>query len=287
MSGILDVSAEQYHADRVADVPTLSRSIATILCQQSPLHAWTAHPKLNPNFAPDDDDKFDIGTGVHDLFLVGADRIQIINADNYRTKAAQEEKYKARVEGKIPLLAHQAGDVYQLHEALKRQIGEHTAEPALFSDGKPEQTITWDENGVTCRARLDWLRDDHTAIDDLKTTSRMGGANPESFARNLYTTGYDIQAAFYTRAVEAATGVTPVFRFTVIETEPPYAMSVVQLGSAAITLARKKVDYAVSLWRHCLDTGVWPSYPTRTAFADLPAWEETRWLEKEEREMVA
>jgi hypothetical protein len=286
VTGLIDVTAEQYHDDQVADVPTLSRSIAHILCTQSPAHARHAHPKLNPAFEREEAERFDLGTAAHDLFLGGEDRVAIVNADDWRTKDAREQRDLARSDGHLPLLAKHWASVQEMHEALMHAHEAHGAEPPLFMDGKAEQTIVWDEaGGVVCRARLDWLRDDYSAVDDLKTTSRS--ANPESFSRSLFGSGYDIQAEFYSRGVEAVTGTRPEFRFVVVENTPPFALSVVSLGPSAMTLAKKKVDYALGVWRRCLAEDSWPSYAPRVAFAELPAWEETAWLLKEERELVA
>lgn len=281
---ILDLSAEQYHADKVVDVPTLSRSIAHLLCTASPAHARAAHPRLNPFFARKDDPKFDLGTATHDVFFAGPERLVIVDAENWRTNAAKAERYEARVQGKIALLAHEHGRVLEMVDALVRGLDEHGANPRPFdSKGKAEQTLTWEEaGGVVCRARLDWLHDDYTYIDDLKTTGHEMGASPEKFTgRSFYGNGYDLQAAFYTRGVLALTGALPTFRFVVIETEPPYALSVVTPGPDVLTLANKKVEWALDLWRRCLASGDWPSYDRRVATAVLPVWEEARWLEKE------
>ncbi|MCC6381785.1 MAG: PD-(D/E)XK nuclease-like domain-containing protein, partial [Dehalococcoidia bacterium] len=144
--------------------------------------------------------------------------------------------------------------------------------------------IVWEEGGVVCRARLDWLHDGGAFVSDLKTTSRS--ANPDEFTRSIFSMGYDIQVAAYTRAVERTTGVTPEFRFVVVETAPPYALSVIALGPAALTIAEKKWADAVKTWKRCLDRDEWPGYPTRVAYAELPAWEESRWLERELREIA-
>ena len=53
--GIYGMSEDCYHADP-ADAPSLSASIAKILIAETPLHAWTAHPKLNPNFVREEKD---------------------------------------------------------------------------------------------------------------------------------------------------------------------------------------------------------------------------------------
>lgn len=176
MSAILTVDAATYHADAVADVPTLSASIASILVSQSPAHAKAAHPKLNPYLVREEKDAFDLGTVVHQILLEGIDSVEVIEADSWRTNAAKEARAVARDAGRIPLLGKNYFDVLQMVDAAKAQIADYDAAPPLLTDGKPELTLTWEEDGVWFRCRPDWLRDDCTAIDDIKTTAH--GADP-------------------------------------------------------------------------------------------------------------
>lgn len=282
-AGIHTMPAEQYHADP-CEQPSLSSSIAKIICSASPLHAWTAHPRLNPNYTPEEAEKFDIGTAAHYLLLEGMPEIVVIEAPDWRTNAAKDARDEARAAGKLPLLEKHWGAVQAMVEAARIQLEGISAAPPIFTDGKPEQMLVWDDGGVTCRARLDWLRDDHSAIDDYKTTSRT--ANPEAWSRSLFGMGYDIQAAFYLRGLQALTGQQADWRWVVQETAPPYALSVVSLNPAALELADAKVIYALNRWRECLAANVWPGYPTEICYAELPGWEEARWLEKEEREFA-
>jgi hypothetical protein len=122
-------------------------------------------------------------------------------------------------------------------------------------------------------------------IDDYKTTSAT--ANPYALSRTLYDKGWDVQEAFYRRGLKILTGHDAQFRFACQETYPPYALSVIGLGPAAQTLAEKKCLYALELWRHCMDTGEWPAYPTETAWATLPEYIENAWLRREEAELAS
>lgn len=282
---VLTISPGQYHADLVADRPTLSASIATILCSSSPAHARAAHPRLNPQLVREEKATYDVGTAAHALLLEGSDAVAIVDADDWRTKDAKEARDDARLNGRVPLLAKTWAEVQQMVAAVRAQLDAIADPPPLFTDGKVEQTLVWDDHGVACRARLDWLRDDHQAIDDLKTTSRS--ANPETWTRTLFGIGADVQAAFYLRGLKAVTGADAVFRWVVAETYPPYALSVVSLGPDVLALAEQKVEYALETWRECLSSGVWPAYPARVCFAELPAWEEARWLAREWREAAA
>lgn len=277
-TGIFELSAEHYHLDHPSERPSLSASIANVLITSSPKHAWTAHPRLNPAYSRDEDPKFDVGRVAHSVILEGRDIVYVIHADDWRTKVAKEEREYARSVGKVPLLARNRDEVYAMADAVRDQLAAHEAEPPLFSDGKPEQSLLWEEGGVLCKARLDWLRDDFSAIDDLKTTSRS--ANPDAYSRALFGVGGDVQAAMYVRGVAKVTGVIPEFRWVVVETAPPYALSVVAPGPDILALGEAKVAWAIKRWRECLETGEWPAYPTRVATAEMPAYEEARWMER-------
>lgn len=284
---VLALDANAYHNDTTGDDrPALSKSIIQTLLNESPAHARHNHPKLNPNFTRAIEEKFDLGTVTHDLFLEGYDRVAIVPFDDWRKKAAQELRDVARAHGQIPLLAKDAERVQDMLVALKARLKQAEAIPSLFTDGQPEQTIVWEDRGVLCKARLDWLRNDRTTIDDLKTTG--ASANPDAWCRKtLWSVGADVQACFYARGCEQVFGQRPEFRFVVIEAAPPYAMSVVAMGPAVLELAEKKIDWALDRWRRCLERDEWPAYPAQVAYAELPPWIESQWLARELREVGA
>lgn len=286
--GIYDnMAAADYHRDPCQE-PSLSSSIAKLIFLSSPRHAAAAHPRLNPLAVEHEEEKFDVGTAAHALILEGMSNIAVIEAHDWRTKAAKEARDQARAEGKTPLLASKWADVQAMAGAIRGQLDLHTDGGAeMFTNGKPEQTLVWQEDdGAWCRARLDWLRTKFEPIpatvshhiDDLKTCSN---ANPEVCSRTLFSLGYDIQAAFYLRGLKRLTGKDAMFRFAFIDKEAPYALSVVGLGPDAMVLAEKKVLFALERWRACLDAKDWPGYPRQTCWASLPTWEENRWLQKE------
>lgn len=285
-NGIHTLDAGDYHADP-SDTPSLSASIAHLLVNQTPRHAWNAHPRLNPNFEREEKAIYDSGTVAHSLILEGdASKVCIVEADDWRTKAAQQERNEARENGQVALLAKDWKRVRQMADAIRDQLARRNEEPALFTDGKAEQSMVWQEGGVTCRARVDWLRDDHVTIDDLKTTGRS--ANPLQWSKNtLWSIGADIQVAFNLRGLKAITGEKATFRYVLIENQPPYAISVVSLAASALELGQQKADRAIQLWKQCLDSGDWPAYPPSTYFAETPAFEEARWMEHDGERLAA
>jgi hypothetical protein len=279
-----DIEAARYHADGFHHgAPTLSASVAKILLDQSPAHARAAHPRLNPNYEQKAEDKYDVGTACHKLLLEGQSAVDVIPFDDYRTKPAQEAKALARSYGRVPLLLKHAEEVERMVASVTEQIAGLNIAPIPLTDGVPEQTIVWNDQGVSCRGRIDWLLHDNSQIHDVKTTSRIG--HPAGWMRGaLYDHGCDLQAAAYIRGVRAVTGVTPEFRWILIETAPPFAVSVIAPEASVLAIGDAKWERALELWKRCLAEDDWPAYGRDLHWADLPPYIESRWLERQARE---
>jgi hypothetical protein len=280
-TGIQEASHETYHGAGATTRPALSASIAKILLGRSPLHAWYAHADLNPRWQPEHKASFDLGNAAHVLFLEGdkyAEKVSTIDADNWQLKIAKEHKAASREAGMIPLLLKDWERTVAMVEAVTDQLAARDDDPPLFDAGKPEQAIIWEEDGILCKARLDYLRDDHRAADDLKSVpSRGGTANPHDWSRTFWGIGADIEARFHARGVKALTGREPKFRFCVAEAFPPYAISVVDLAPSTIALADRKVDRALAIWKDCLERDYWPGYEG-TASVEVDSWRESDFL---------
>lgn len=284
---VIDLTADEYHADQTGNrTPSLSSTVARKLLYESPAHAKAAHPRLSPQPVQKDTDAFDLGTAVHALLLENTVAVQVCDFKDWRSNAAKAAREEARAAELVPMLPHQWEAVREMVDTVRPQLDALEVEPIPFTDGQPEVTIVWNEGEVVCRARFDWVYNQHPVIDNLKTTSRS--ANPHPFSRRIFSPelGYDVQAAFYLRGARAVFGRDHEYRWVVVETEPPYAVSVVSLTPAALEIADAKVDLAIARWRECLASGEWPGYPRQVCYAEAPPWEEARLLEMRD-EMVA
>lgn len=274
--GIFTMSEEMYHSDKIGEEITLSNSIAKIIIQQSPQHAWYAHPRLNPRHQSVDSDRFDLGTACHSLLLEQSDaKIVYIDHDDYRTNAAKETRDMARAKGLTPILRKYEKSMLEMvskaHEKIK-----NSELAGIFQNGNPEQTLVWQDGDAWCRARLDWLLADNKVILDYKTTD---SADPETCIRKIASMGYDMQASFYKRGLVACGGSEDaVFVFLFQEITAPYACCLVGLSEMFIEIANEKVEQAISIWDMCMKTGKWPSYPDQITLAEPPAWALTQYL---------
>lgn len=274
--GVYEMADTDYHADPCASA-SLSASIAKVLLARSPRHAWIKHPRLNPDYKPDFDGKYDIGTAAHAAVLQGLDVCDALPFDDWRTKAAREARDCARAENRIPLLSKDYATVQDMRTAAVTAIAECAdLSGVTLADGDAEKTLAWQEGGIWCRARLDWLSHKRDLIIDYKTTS--ASANPSAWARTMAGMGGEIQPAFYLRGNAATGGPTRThWVFLVQETYAPYACSFVGLSPAYLAWAAEKVTEAIRLWTACMSANDWPGYQSRITYLDPPSWGQIEW----------
>lgn len=263
-----NVAAQRYHADPCM-VPSLSSSIAQILLRESALKAWHSHPKLNPNYREEFDGKFDIGTCAHAVLLEkDHSNIVIVQADDWRTRAAKEKRNEARAAGKTALLERHHADVMAMVNAadaflLNSDIAEQ------WRDADSEVTGVCNEGSVWMRCRFDRITKNRRVIIDYKSTE---DASPETFSRQIVRMGYHIQDAFYRRVARNLGIVGPRFVFLAQSCNAPYECSLHACDPSLQEIAEAEVERAIGLWRECVTKKEWPSYGGRVHYALPSSW---------------
>ncbi len=295
--GVYDISEATYHADP-CPTPSLSSSMIKVLLGQSPMHAWAAHPRLNPDYKSEKKTTWDLGSAAHKVMLrdesVVLDRMpmQTIDAegkekpfDAYRAKHAKDLRERAYANNRIPILEHQYRELMPMIAAGRAQLAIHEEGKDFFKSGEPEVTLIWIEKTpfgpVYCRIRLDWKPPGGNLFPDYKTTDTV--VAPQVVVRQAFNMGWDIQDGFYRRGIRKVLKThNPQLRFVAQERKPPHALSVVGMPPHAMALADRKVEKAIHLWARCLHQSVWPGYPTHTVFPEPPAYHEAQWLDRED-----
>lgn len=274
-----EITMADYLADPCA-VPSLSSGCAHTLLSQSPFHAWRDHPKCPNRRERDESSVADIGSIVHALLLENTDEnVVVIDAPDYRKKEAQAIRDAARAEGKHPILAHKLPAVQTMVDAARAYLA--TSDLAgILDDGMAEATMLWQQDGVWCRARQDWISGDKSVLLHVKTTG--GSAEPNAWIRSqLLNSGYDIAAVHYEQGAHAVGMDRAQSIFLVIEQDAPHGCSLVGLNPELRAFATAKWQRAVRAWRRCLITGQWPAYPLQIAYAEAPAWAVAQFQERE------
>lgn len=265
------------YIDDPAPLPSINASIAHTILTQSALHAKAKHPRLNPLVEREDSSRLDIGTIAHALLLEDdASRIVVIDAEDWRTKSAKEQRDAAWAAGHLPILSESYQTVKAMVAIAKQTLAASEVGEA-FTEAIPEQTLIWEEDGVWHRSRPDKATPDWRIVFDYKTSGMS--AAPNVWAKGpLLRYGYDLQSALARRGIaHLFKQYQCTFIFIVQEIDPPYAVSLISLDPQWIALADAKLQAALATWRGCLRTGLWPGYPSRVAYLQPPAWAENDW----------
>ncbi|MDD7972483.1 PD-(D/E)XK nuclease-like domain-containing protein [Roseinatronobacter alkalisoli] len=271
-----DIPDTDYHADTLTAQPALSNSIAKLLLR-SPLHAWTAHPRLNPHFERKDSKVFDLGRAAHRAALGKGSDYAAIPEDYLSsngaasTKLAKDFIATSREQGLTPLKSEEVDQIGAMAEKLRARLAEYgiTLDPA-----RSEMTAIAEIDGVPCKCRVDnapaaamripGIPMPRKVLIDLKT---IEDASPDAARRAVENYGYDFQGAFYPEVWKAACGEDRDMIFAFIEKLPPHEVAVVHLlnepGHSGDWFedARAKTAAARALWKECSTTNRWPGYP--------------------------
>lgn len=280
-AGIYQLDADIYHRDPAPE-PSLSSTVAKTLINQSPLHAWTISPRLNPNWEPDNRKAFDIGRAAHRQVLGVGDDFEAIPADLLgangaaSTKAAKEFIEDCRARGVTPLKEAEVDAIHAIAARVKAKLGllDIHLDPA-----HSEVAALAQFDGVWNRCMIDNAPSDpRQPLYDLKTTV---DASPAQVERTIMNYGYQMQAQHYIDIWKATTGEERSFVFIFVEKEPPFEVTLARIAYGTMVIAKKQIGRARELWRLCLDRGEWPGYPIGIMEVDLPEYWQARWLERE------
>ena len=279
--GAHQIGDAEYHSDP-AKFPSLSSTLARKLLFQSPLHAWTAHPRLNPKWQPTIKSTFDVGKAAHTAILGKGSGWRVFPADILasngaaNTKAAKEFANEAREDGLVPLKEEQEAMILSMQSKMQDALSEYQI---VLDPANSEMTLLAEIEDTVCRAMVDNLPlDPRLPFYDFKTCEN---ASPNACMRAIMNYGYDVQARHYLDTWKAISGEDRAFRFIFQEKSEPYEVCVVQLSPDSLELAGRKIIRAREIWRNCIASDYWPGYPRGVHQIALPEYFHGEWLEQE------
>lgn len=166
----------------------------------------------------------------------------------------------------------------------------------LFSEGLPEVSVIWEESGLRCSARFDWLRADQTV--DLKTFSaRQGQTARDAIFNTIPRLRYDLQQAHYEEArrqlrslpviggtdaerdyiAKCAETPNAPFRFLFVKTSGAPTVRIVDADVFSDAAKYDRANLMQQLARHVEAYGLDAPWVTgaedlKVEFVDVPAW---------------
>lgn len=280
-----------YFADP-CPTPSVTQSVIKTLVNKSAWHAWVDHPRLNPNHESNEDTKFNIGNAAHTHLLGRGKDLVVVQADDWRTKAAQAAKAEANAAGKTAVLAEQDERAREMAAAALDQLAELKDDDGvpLIADwsgnGDGEVVIAWREGDLWFRSMIDWLPRHRRVLWDYKTT--IASAAPHALPNKMADDGWCIQAAMHERGMailDPDNVGRRKHRFVCQEAQFPYALTVTQITEGPMTMGRKQLEFGLDIWRRSMSVGThveaWPGYGREIQYPEFPGFKETKWLERE------
>lgn len=243
-------------------VSTLTDYFRIDACSQSALKCiGKSSPWHWKNRVDDATEAMQRGTAVHAAMLEPLSfeaEYAIGPSVDLRTKVgrAKWEAFAADNPGRTLLRAEEAETVL----AIRHAVWSHRSAAAVLSGAVArERVVTWDRDGVPCKARLDACGSigDIAVVVDIKTTA---SAHQRDFRRAVGRYGYHIQAAWYLEAAEHAGMDAGVFAIVAVEPAAPHGVCVYTLDMDSVDAGRREANRLFDIYAKCWKSGLWPCY---------------------------
>ena len=238
---IREIPNEVYHSD-VGISSSFVRKF-----NDSQVHAIEVETETTP--------AMNFGTAAHYMLVEGDsvfnDNVGVIVGSPY-TKVSKDLKQDFKDRG---LVVINEKDYLDIEGMASNIIPE--ADMYLNGDNKiPEASFYWYEDDVLCKCRPDVIcspqgihQDFEIVAVDYKTTY---SCRPESFLESVLKYGYDQQAAWYRRGLEAAGYRVKEFVFVAQEKKLPYASKVFKITEQQMDKAWIKMSASLESYKKYL-----------------------------------
>ena len=257
------ISYEAYRALPGINVSSLKE------LRRSPLHY--RHRLANPQAS----DALTLGTAAHVATLEPHRYVSAVAVWDRKTETGRSaprtgkawDAFVAESSGRTVLTV----DEDETARAIAAAVRGNSAAARYLADGAPEVSMQWERDGQTLKGRVDWLtaRDGVDIIIGLKTAR---DCRPREFGAQSHRLGYHLQWAYYHDGFTAITGRVPHMVEIVVEPAAPYAVAVYTIPEPVLNLGREEYEEALTLLRHCEQSGQWPGPVEHETELALPMW---------------
>lgn len=228
MQKILDLSACDYHAKRA-----FSYSVAKRILENP--NKWALGVEQKRTTA------LDFGSLAHDLVLSPAEidkKYLFAEFDklDMRLKDCKEAKADADSRGLILVDKVTLATAQDCISANKAILDKY------LTDGACEVSFVGEMQGVECKCRADFLKNDNSLIVDLKF---VADATKDGFTQAIARYGYYIQNALYCDMIGAKR-----FLFIAIEKEAPFLCGIYEISPESVEFGREKYLKALEMYKN-------------------------------------
>lgn len=266
-TGVYDLTMPEY-LGQPADALSISSSDAGILEESTPAHLRAAWAERESEGT--DSKEADLGTVIHTLILEPHRKdkaLVVVDAKDWRTKAAQEAREAAKAEGRIAILPA----VLAQAEGAVAAVMAHPVAAHLLAKGRAEQS--WfakdKETGLYRKARTDFYNAQRIIVD-IKT---VGSAAPDFLQRRVFEGGWFQQAPWHCDVVERVEGSPAAgYCWLIVEQKPPHCVVVRRPPDTVLMHGHRVNQRAFAVFARCAKTGQWPGWSDTIEDLTLPSY---------------
>ena len=218
-------------------------------------------------------DNLILGSLIHTMLLEPSkldSEYLVLPELNLRTNEGKAKKAELETQAKEGNKTLVKAELFQKAQAVTEAFNK-TELTKLLKKGEAEQSFFGEIEGVKVKARPDFLIPDQKILIDFKTTSTLGGASADGFAKMVANFAYYIQASLYLEI----TGYK-AFYFIVLETTEPYMAGCYKLDTEALEFGKSEIRRAIEIYKN-LDNYKQALYINNLDFSkvqeiNLPSW---------------
>jgi len=237
-----DISNFDYHNQPGVSSSRLKTYIGPNRDEYQPQDYWYQY--LSGQYSESKEDKFEFGTAVHEVLLVGENRCKIIPKDVLSSSGSRSgnkwKEFAAENRHAILLKSH---DYDAVMNCVKVVRSHPLAGELLDAPGVSEKMFScrFAEYPFDLRMKPDRLLLEDRIIWDLKTYT--GWTTTTRIIANFQ---YDIQEAFYRLVAHGVELPVDRFFFVFVRDTPPHPVNVVEIHRGWIDMTAEAVDNALS-----------------------------------------
>ena len=226
----------------------------------SPLHFQTQAP-IVPTTA------MMIGTRIHELVLTPELPSEILVwRGGSRTSKEGKAEWEALVGAGVRVtdVPHIGADDERHALRAADAVMSHPDARAIIEASERETVLGWAQDGVECRGRADLTGS--AGLWDLKKSIT---ADIRAFGRDAAAREYYCQLEWYAMGLAEP---PDCVGFIVVEATAPYDVLVCEVDAPTRRAAQERALKALTLYRECEASGVWPGRHPKRVTLSAPAW---------------
>jgi len=164
--------------------------------------------------------------------------------------------------------------LYDEAEVIVDAFYAHPTAGVIQSAKHKQLAVVWDDpdTGIRLKALIDTvaLYDGWTCLIDVKTT----GYAPSSatFGRMGSNLHYPMQAYMYTTGLNIVAPYPRRWLWVVMERSAPFEIATYYADEDAMTDGEHDFRKAIGIYKNCMESDYWPSFPTEPQPFELPGW---------------